>query len=167
MEVPMRRFLLVAAIAAVLALLAAPAGSAPVQKHRAILSGDEEVPAVDTRARGQATFRVNADATALSYRLLVANIDGVTQAHLHCGAAGVNGPVVAFLFGPDVDGTTVNGVLAAGTLTAADVIPRPDSPACPGGVANFHEMLDRIESGEVYVNVHTLEWSGGEIRGQL
>ena len=131
------------------------------------LSGREEVPARDTNATGVATFKLSEDGTELSYKLIVANIQGVTQAHIHCGAAGVNGPVVAFLFGFNGAGVTANGVLAMGTITAANVVPRLNSPECPGGVANFDEMLAKIRSGDAYVNVHTLAFPGGEIRGQF
>jgi hypothetical protein len=99
--------------------------------------------------------------------LIVANIEGVTQSHIHCGAEGVNGPVVAFLFGPVLGGLDANGVLAQGALTNANTIPRPDSAQCPGGVANFDELIAKIRSGEAYVNVHTLANPGGEIRGQI
>jgi hypothetical protein len=75
--------------------------------------------------------------------------------------------VVAFLFGFDPAGVSENGVLAEGTITAANVIPRPDSPACPGGVANFDDLIAKMRSGDAYVNVHTVAFPAGEIRGQL
>ncbi len=129
------------------------------------LSGDQEVPPNDSQGTGVAKFKLSEDGTELSYKLIVANIDNVTQAHIHCGAEGVNGPVVAFLFGFVADGVTVNGVLAEGTITT--VIPRPDSPACPGGVADFDDLLAKMRSGDAYVNVHTVEIPPGEIRGQI
>lgn len=162
-----RGLILLALLVVVPALLAAPGQAAGPENFRAHLSGAEEVPPVDTKATGQSTFQLDTDATELRYRVTVANIEDVTQAHIHCGATGVNGPVVAFLFGPDADGTSPNGILAQGTLTDADVIPLADSAACPGGVANFAEMVDKIRSGNAYVNVHTQQWPGGEIRGQL
>ena len=130
------------------------------------LSGDEEVPPVDTSAQGQAIFHLF-DTEELLYKLIVANIEGVTQAHIHCGVEGVNGPVVVFLFGLIPDGVDANGVLAQGTLTNSDVIPRPDSALCPGGVANFDQLIAKMRSGETYANVHTLANPGGEIRGQI
>lgn len=74
----------------------------------------------DSNATGQAIFKLNEDGTALSYRLIVANIENVNQAHIHLGVAGVNGPVVAFLFGlVSPGGGRVDGVLATGAITAA------------------------------------------------
>lgn len=169
MKTKMRPPTRAASLAAVLLATALPTGPAAAQKPTfvASLSGGEEVPAVDTRARGQAVLRLSGDATELGFKLIVAHIEGMTQAHIHCGAPGVNGPVVVFLFGLMPLGVSINGIASEGTVTAADVIPRPDSPACPGGIANFAELVARIQSGEAYVNVHTLANPGGEIRGQI
>jgi hypothetical protein len=128
------------------------------------LSGDQEVPAVDTRARGQAIFRLSKDGLELSYRLIVANLHDVTQAHIHLAPAGVNGPVVAWLYpsGPPaqlIPGRS-SGVLASGTITADDLV---------GLLAgqDLEELVARMRAGETYVNVHTAEHPPGEIRGQI
>jgi len=136
------------------------------RNFRAHLAGRDEVLPVDTRAQGQAIVRISEDETSLAFKLIVANIQEVTQAHIHCGAAGENGPVVVFLYGL-ADPTSPNGVLSEGTITNADVIARPDSPECPGGVANFADLVAKIRSGDAYVNVHTVDNPGGEVRGQL
>lgn len=106
---------------------------------------------MDTLAQGQAIFKLSKDGTALDFKLIVANIENVTQSHIHCGAQGVNGPVVVFLFGFLPMGVDVNGILAEGTITPENVIPRPDSESCPGGIANFEELLAKIRSGDAYV----------------
>lgn len=131
------------------------------------LSGSQEVPPVATRAAGQAVFSVSDDRSEVRYKELVANIVGITQSHIHCGAAGVNGPIVVFLFGFIPEGETLNGILAQGSFKEENIIPRPDSAACPGGVATLEELLAKMEAGGAYVNVHTLEHPGGEIRGQI
>jgi hypothetical protein len=156
-----------------LALIALAMAASPVLaggdfNFRSPMSGDAERPIpVVTDATGVATYKLSADETELSYRLIVANIDGVTQSHIHCGGPEDAGPVVAFLFGFNAAGVTENGVLAEGTITAANVIPRADSPACPGGVANLADLVEKLRTGGAYTNVHTLEWPGGEIRGQI
>lgn len=63
------------------------------QNFVAPLSGDQEVPPVETNATGLAKFKLNKAGDALSYKLNVANIEDVTQAHIHCGTADVNGPI--------------------------------------------------------------------------
>ena len=128
--------------------------------------GDTEVPATASKGQAQAIFHMSEDGTSLDFKLIASNIVDVTQSHIHCGAAGVNGPVVVFLygFGPTV---SPNGVLSEGTITTANVIPRPDSPACPGGVANLDDVIEKMNNDGAYVNVHTVAIPGGEIRGDI
>lgn len=145
-------------------------GAAP-QNYGAQLSGDQETTPVETDARGTAIFQLSRDGTELSYRLIVSNIDNVTQAHIHCGPAGVNGPIVVWLYpsAPPlslIPGRT-DGVLNSGVATDANVIARPDSPACPGGVADLDDVVAKLQSGGAYANVHTTAHPPGEIRGVI
>lgn len=161
---------LIISLFAVGVVAAAPGGDN--RNFVAHLTGDQEAPVpVDTSAQGQAKLQLSKDGTELDFKLIVANIENILQAHIHCGAPGVAGPVVAFLYpaGPPpvlIPGR-FSGVLSQGTITAASIIPRPDSAECPGGVANFEELLEKMRSGEAYVNVHTTAFPGGEIRGVI
>jgi len=159
--------LLIAAIVSSFALAGSAAVMAGHENRNSVapLSGSEEVPPVDTNATGVAKFKLNETGDALHFKLNVANIDDVVQAHIHCGGEGVNGPVVAFLYGGPL--VTTQGTLSEGDLTNADVIPRPDSAECPGGIADFDDLIEAINSGETYANVHTSANPGGEIRGQI
>ena len=125
---------------------------------RARLSGDQEVPSVDTTARGQATLFFNPGSSGpLNFRVNVSNIQDVFAAHLHCGASGENGPVVAFLY----DGPTVspNGILAQGAISEGDLL-----TVC---VDDFNDLSGLLLTNQTYVNVHTLGNPAGEIRGQV
>lgn len=134
--------------------------------------GEQEVPPRDTPAQGQAVFHLSADGTTMTYRLNVANISNVVQAHIHDGPFGVNGPVVVFLFGPVASGGgRVNGVLAEGSFTAADFLGTLTG-------LSMSDLIALIQSGNAYVNVHTNDgvgspnagpddFPGGEIRGQV
>lgn len=136
------------------------------------LSGAEEVPPRATPASGLASFVLSSDHATLSYELSVFVILNVVAAHIHLGPAGVNGPVVAFLFGPAPPGGGLfNGLLATGTITEADLIG-------PLASASFDDFLGEIVAGNTYVNVHTNDgvdppntgpgdFPGGEIRGQI
>lgn len=132
------------------------AGAAAQSNFRAHLSGDEEVPPVDTLAQGEALFRLTEDGTAFEFKLIVANIEFVTQAHIHLAPRGVNGPVIAFLFGFEPGGVIVNGILAQGTISETQL-----------GPAMFSALLDEMRAGNTYVNVHTQAFPAGEIRGQI
>ena len=127
----------------------------------ATLEGEEEVPPVDSDAKGAAIFRTSNDGTELNYRLIVANIEDVTAAHIHLAPRGENGDIVAFLFDPEepTEGRT-NGVLASGTITSEDLIG-------PLEGSTLSELIDEMEAGNTYVNVHTVEHTSGEIRGQI
>src|SRR5690606_33281833 len=134
------------------------------------LSGDGEVPQVDTRARGNAIFQLHDDGP-LSYKLIVATIEHVTQAHNHCGAATGTGPVVVFLYPsappPQLIPGKSNGILAQGVRTQANVIPRDPSPDCPSGVQTLEDVIELLRTGGAYANVHTTANPPGEIRGQI
>lgn len=131
----------------------------------------------DSRAQGQATFRVSDDGMSVSYKLIVANIENVFQAHIHLAAAGSNGPIVVWLYpstapvaGPLGQGR-ISGVIAEGTFTAANLVgPMAGRPLA--------DLLAAIRSGGTYVNAHTNDgvaptntgpgdFPGGELRGQL
>lgn len=132
--------------------------------HANPLNAENEIqtPAVESDATGVAQFWLSDDGTSMRYRLNVANIDEVVQAHIHVGAADANGPVVVFLFGPVTpgEGERTNGTLATGTFTGADLIgPLAGQP--------LSALLDEIRSGNTYVNVHTLDYPMGEIRDQV
>lgn len=164
--------LLLLAVLLMLAVLPAVAATGQPQNFVAQLSGDEEVPPVDTNARGIARFQLSPDGESIRFRLAVANLFDLNMAHIHCGAAGTNGPVVVWLHvqetqAPELLAGRTSGILAQGTLTADDVVALPDSEACPGGVADFDDLVDKISSELAYVNVHTLQHPGGEIRGQI
>lgn len=166
----MRRSLVLAMALTLAALVSVPVlGAPPLQDNfRAHLSGKSEVPPAATNAQGQVIFQLRDG--ELSFKLIAANINNILQAHIHCGSAGVNGPVVAFLYPPGPPPMLIPGrfagVLSTGTLTNADVRPAPDSDLCPGGVGDFDDLIAKMRAGETYTNVHTTAFPGGEIRGQ-
>jgi hypothetical protein len=154
----MQRFGLFSVMALALLFNLAMAGN--TRNFGAHLSGGNEVPAVQTKAQGQVTFQVSADSMSISYRLMAANILNVRASHIHLAAPGVNGPVIVFLYGgPTIPGP-FNGVLAEGSFSASDLI----GPMAGQTIA---DLLAQFEAGNLYVNVHTDQNPGGEIRGQL
>lgn len=131
-----------------------------VTNFAAPLSGDEVVPSVHTDSRGLAKFKLNKDGDELSFKLNVADIENVIGAHIHMAPPGKNGGIVVFLFGdPFADPVTTNGTLVEGTITASDVI---------GPISgDFEALIEAMEAGNTYVQVHTSENPSGEIRGQI
>ena len=160
-----KRFIAAAVVS--VGLVAASATVVALQQNfRTHLSAREEVPVplVITDAQGQATFKLSADGSELSYKLNVANIENVTQAHIHLGPVGGTGGVVVWLYpsAPPavlIPGRT-DGNLADGTITSANLV---------GALAGqeLSVLVDHIVAGNAYVNVHTSQNPPGEIRGQL
>jgi hypothetical protein len=105
------------------------------------------VPSHESLAQGQAIFHLSADSTRLDYKLIAVNIDNVVFAQIHLAPAGVNGPVVAFMFGP-VWGRRFSDVLAQGILTEDDLI----GPLAGTFVVGHMRRFTRVEA---YVGLHT------------
>ena len=110
----------------------------------ATMTGANEVPPADPDGTGTATISTNDAVNQICTHLEVRNIGAVTAAHIHHGAAGVNGPPVVTLDPPDDN----------------------DSNDCD---AVSDKLLDDIRRhpGDYYVNVHTAEYPNGAIRGQI
>jgi hypothetical protein len=149
----MRRIALLAVIAAVavVALVAfgASAGSAA---RVATLSGAEEVPGPgDPDGSGRAKVKLNADTGMVCFNIRWENIGAPTMAHIHTGAKGVAGDPVVTLF--------------AGTAPLPDTISKVGG--CVSGVDAALIQDIKKNSKSYYVNVHTEEFPGGAIRGQL
>ncbi|MEV6105315.1 CHRD domain-containing protein [Streptomyces sp. NPDC051940] len=139
---------------------ASASASTEVTAYTAQLSGAQEVPPNSSLARGSAVLQLNADGTALEFRLIAANIENVVMAHIHAAPAGTNGPIVAFLLHPQSDPGRSDGVLATGTITAANL-------TGPLAGQSLDALVAALESGGAYVNVHTTQLPAGEIRGQI
>ena len=137
--------------------LAATTNAGSFGAFQAQLTGAESVPGpVDTEAVGNAVVTVTPN--GVRYTLVVNNAVAVVAAHIHCAPVGAAGPVGVTLFaGAPV---TMNGVLAQGPILG------PDGPnGC--GWDTLDDVIAAMESGDTYVNVHTLANLAGEIRGQL
>ena len=129
----------------------------------ATLSGSDQVPAVDTSAKGEATFQLSPSGDSLTYTISVSDIEDASAAHIHIGAMGKNGPPVAMLYPTDASPAKAgkfSGVLAKGTITATSFMGSMNGKTVA-------DLVTQIEGGNTYVNVHTKAHPGGEIRGQL
>lgn len=101
---------------------------------------DQEVPPTDSNATGSCAADLADDATSLFVQCSH-NVPAPTMAHLHDAPPGVDGPVI-FDFNHLVNPFSGN------------------VPLTPRLVADF-------AAGFLYVNIHSADYSQGEIRGQL
>jgi len=140
------------------------------------LSGYEEVPAVSTAGSGQVDVEVARDDSSLRFTLHYRALESpVTQSHIHFGQKDVNGGIVIFFcsnLGNGPAGTPPcpqpapgETVTVTGTRTAADMF----GGAAAQGIApgQFSELVRALRAGVTYANVHSIDRSGGEIRGQF
>jgi hypothetical protein len=139
-------------------------GTSTLHEPLARLSGAEEVPAVATTASGYAQVNINTAADAINYALMIdkAAATTFTASHIHVGAAGTNGPPIFFLCGGAAPACPIATGVVAGSLTAANLVPQAAQ-----GINTFADALAAIRSGHAYVNVHTTQFPGGEIRSQI
>jgi hypothetical protein len=127
------------------------------QKFSAHLSGANVVPPVNSGISGAATLILDEQNSTIQFiaqALFDPLGDGgksITGAHIHIGAAGVNGDVVVVLAnapGPNLS--------HSGTIRASDVL----------GIS-FNELVSLMRNGQLYVDVHTTDEPDGELRGQI
>jgi CHRD domain len=153
----MRRLLAVLVLVIAGLTTASVAGAATSTTFVAVLS---PVAGCPTDGRGVAVVTVTEDGT-VEYRLVIANLENVTAAHIHQGSTtgGVGLPgAVAFLY----EATTPvdvhdKVVLASGTITDADLI----------GVTLEDLTRELLAGTSFYVNVHTTECPTGALAGDL
>ena len=130
------------------------------QTFTATMTGSEEVPPKNTQATGSAKFVSSSDGNSMTYSIRVANINGVTMAHIHSGNIGKNGPVVVTLFKSAAPTGPMNGPLSQGTITSANL-------EGPLKGKTISDLIKLINDGKAYANVHTQQNPKGEIRGQI
>lgn len=131
-----------ALLAGALALPLSPAMAASV-KLAATLTGANEPAGGDADATGTFAAEADADAGDLCYTLTAGKMAKPTAAHIHTGAAGVNGPPVVTI---DVTGASGDECVAVEPEVLKPIVANP---------AGY------------YVNVHNAEFPAGAIRGQL
>ncbi len=149
----LRKYLVVLLAVALFAALATTAWAANERNFIAQLSG-ENAGHPESPARGVTIFHLNKDGDELYYKLIVANLDNVTVAHIHQSS---DGRVVAWLY-PDAPpaGTppsswiegSFSGVLFEGVITEADLIGPLDG-------TTLDDLLALMRGDGAYVNVHT------------
>ncbi|MDO8508219.1 MAG: CHRD domain-containing protein [Nanoarchaeota archaeon] len=111
-------------------------------KMKALLRGIFQIPKVTTPASGVGTFEMDRENNILTYDITIKNLKSEeTSAHIHGFALkGVNGPVLFEL---------------------------PIGNHKQGFIVYNDSIEDELLAGMTYVNVHTINFPAGEIRGQI
>lgn len=152
-------------------LLAAPL--AADDQIRASLRGFNEVPAIFSAGSGSFVATINEERTEIVYTLKYKDLqEDATQAHIHFGNVGTNGGIVLYLCSnlgtgpagtpscPDREGE-VSGTLDIDSVVSQTPQGIDDTPKV------LRNVIKSIRAGVTYVNVHSVRFPGGEIRGQV
>ena len=157
---------LAAALGLVGALAFGGAVFAGTTQYRAHPVGDFEVPANTSSAEASFKLKVAPHGDSARFDLKITEpIENVLMAHLHLAPAGTNGGIVVWLYpaepplAPTLIPGTTDGRLSSGTITEDDLM-----GALEGDWDGF---VAALEDGQIYVNVHTSQFTGGEIRDQV
>lgn len=147
-----------------LALTLLLSGQASAQVMTAELTGGEETPAaLNTGMFGSVELGVDQKNSEISVTLRVFNTPTPTTAgHIHIGSPGTPGPTVL----------NFPAALVGRTGDFAMTFRLGDTPgvfvARPAvGINTIEDAIQAIVGGNAYVNIHTTQNPGGEIRGQL
>jgi uncharacterized protein (TIGR03118 family) len=150
------------------------------------LTNTQEVPPTNPSGRpgsyGTATFTLDSTVPVLTFTATINNIDvtgsqtagtadNLVAAHIHASPSvvpGVNGPVVWGFFGApfndnnpnDAVNTPFGAGLVGGTFSG-----KWDAPE--GNATTLTAQVTNIQNGNAYINFHTTQFGGGEIRGNF
>jgi hypothetical protein len=131
---------------------------------------------------GTADFILNTAQTALSFTATIFNIDftgsqtadindNLIAAHIHAGplvTPATNGPVVWGFFGAPFNDNSPNDlVLTPFAIGAGGTISGKWDALEGNGTTTLFAQLDNILGGRSYINFHTMQFPGGEIRGNI
>lgn len=142
MNTVLRTRSILAIVALIAGTLAGGTGFATAGEIKVNLSGDQEVPPVQTSASGSGTITVDDDRSVRG-KITTSDLKG-TGAHIHEGAVGKNGPDIITL------------------KKSSD-----NEWSVPGDAKLTDAQYDAYKAGNLYVNVHSDANKSGEIRGQL
>ena len=160
------------------------------QFNVSLTNGQEVPPTVPTASGGgarpasfgTAVFNLNSAQTAMTFSATINNIDttgtqtpadtndNLLNAHIHAGASvapGVNGPVVWGFFGNPFNDNNPNDqrVTPFATGVGGTFSGKWDAPE--GNGTTLAAQLANLRAGRAYINFHTTQFTGGEIRGNF
>lgn len=130
---------------------------------------------------GTATFSINSAETAMTFFATVNNVDltgsqtsdtndNLVNAHIHAGASvapGVNGPVVWGFFGTPFNETAPNDQVVTPFVGGVGGTISGKWDTSEGNGTTLTAQLPNIKEGRAYINFHTTQFGGGELRGNF
>jgi hypothetical protein len=133
----------------------------PPVVYTAALSAANEIRTtpINSTATGLATLTLRSN-DSLDFLVTVTGLTGpATLSHIHVGSATQNGAVV--------NGFTINSGITTGTVTSGTIVLSKLVAGTPAGQISGDSLRVLLNNGNGYVNVHTSQNPGGEVRGQI
>jgi hypothetical protein len=133
----------------------------PPVTYTAALSAANEIRTtpITSTATGLATFSLRGN-DSLDFVVTVTGLTGpATLSHIHVGNATQNGAVV--------NGFTINSGIITGTVASGTIVLSKLVAGTPAGQISGDSLRVLLDNGNGYVNVHTSQNPGGEVRGQI
>lgn len=131
-----------------------------VRTYSTFALGAFEVPSVASNGIAISGAALLDGGTRLLVVVQALGLADLTMAHLHLGAVGTNGPVVADLLADGGPASTPTSQFFIAEISTEDLVgPLSDFP--------LDALVARIDAGEIYLNLHTTAFPAGELRGQL
>ena len=140
---------LIAALAVIaLALPALSLAGRNTVEVGAQLKGKNEVPGPGSKGKGDITVFLKAKKEKVCFQLEVSKLDTITAGHIHKGSPDEAGPIKVTLISSQIEGTG-------------------NYDGCIENVKS--KLIKKIAASpdRFYVNIHTLDYPDGAIRGQL
>jgi outer membrane lipoprotein-sorting protein len=128
--------------------------------YAAVLKGANEVPPVKTSATGALTLTVAPDGASVRYVITIKKLTNITVARLREGKPGDSAGVLVSLYDGPTKSGAFTGTLAEGSITAKDL-------GGPLEGKTIADLVDLIESGQVFLNVGNSSYKSGAICGTL
>jgi len=178
-----------ALLAAVVVLVPAAGASAETILLATLTNAQENPPTVPTTSTGAprpvsfgtAIFTLNDAMTSMSFSAAVVNIDftgtqtadpndNLIAAHIHAAPTvtpTTNGPVVWGFFGTPFNDNNPNDVVFQPFPSGVGGMISGKWDLLEGNNTTLAAQLSNILTGHAYINFHTTQFTGGEIRGAI
>ena len=176
----MFRFRTLVLVPLVIVAMSRVAIAAPILFTATLNSAQENNPLNTSTATGFATFELNDAQTALTFTATVFgldfnglqtpnnNLDNLTNAHIHApGPPGTTASVVWGFIGAPLNDNNPNDVVFTPFANQVGGTVSGKWDALEGQNTNLATQLPNILGGLSYINFHTTQFGGGEIRGQI
>ncbi len=128
------------------------------EKYNAKLSGKNEIPHVDSSAKGSASFKSKKD--TLTWKINITGLGNTTGVQLYIGNKSENGKPIVDLIKLSNQSQTPLGIVMNGNISASDL-------QGPMQGKTIEDLKSAMSAGDTYLNILTANHPQGEMRGQI